>query len=1477
MDLLATDRFDHLFGAADLRMLPQAALALVPGIAVTFQTHSATWALLDRARTHNVCWHVLTARADAGEVLAERTIEIADTETSRSLRAKCQRAGLESFTDLVGDLEAGRLRPIPRVPAEHGRRARSDRPPLALALRWTETAEDLDALVRATRFGAENNEFGTAKLVFDGAWLAVTGSGLGPLSTAAPGTVVALSDTGLTVATCTRDLVLTGLTTLTGEPVTRHELRVRTGMVLPTPSPREAAVATTAYRESVSHERYWVKRLSELRPLRLPAAGGRPGDRAPGARRRVLTAELMDRLPDGPLGLLGALVDFLSRAGGYRDTDIGVRFAVPDPILRRIFASVAPLRISTINGSFDEVCARVCDRLKAAQVHGVPALDLPCRYAEVPEWTLPVVVEIVPDLSVPPHLDDGETLLMRVGAAGTVCDWTWDQVAGADLLDRFESYLAALSAGPDAATRPDSVLRGPTVEPGPPVPDLVSAWADHDPAAPAVEYGNQTLTYGELDSRVTALTARLAARGAGPGAPIGVYLPRSPDLVVALLAVLRSGATVAALDPRLSPAQIGDMVDRGRVGLVVTDRCLGTGLRTRTRTDLLLIDHDSDAVSPPGWAVPGAVASLAATADGRPGLVCIRHESLSNLLAALAAVPGCRPGDRVLAVTPIGFHIAAAEIFLPLTTGATVIIAADAELDAPIELARLIERTRPTLVQAVPTTWRRLIASGWCGYRRARVCSGGEPLPADLAEALVDRVAAVWHVYGHSETTVWSTIARIARDRTVTIGTPLANTVCRVLDERLRTVPVGVTGELYIGGLGVADGYHRARARTAARFVADPGGCGERLFRTGDLARMLPDGQIEQLGRADQQFTLHGYRIEPGEIEARLRAHPAVIDAVVVPVTAPGPQLVAYLQPAAGATTPSPDQLRAHLRVALPEYLIPAVFRWIHALPLTAHGAVDRAGLSAHPGVAATASPIGAGRYLGRRTAGERGACTLAAPPGGTAAAVGGTPSTVAKAAGDVVTEAGGVAPAAGETLAAAGPVASAAGAGAAAAGSAVGSGVVGTTPSAGIPLAGGVPSTASGLVSSADGPLESFDGIGAATTGRGPEDDLGVPEDPARDALLDLAVLPQLARTRPRQVLLTGATGFLGAYLLRELLRTTDATVHCLVRAQDPITAGERIRASLQHYRIWEPSFAWRITPVPGDLTAPMLGLDRAGFYTLAGTVDSIYHVGAAVDAALPYHAVRAANVDGTRELLRLAAHGSPTPFHYISSATVFPAPKDRIVPDEDTTTGPVGALATGYAQSKWVAEQLVLQAGRHGLPVAVLRPPRLFGDQHTGACRTDDLLWRVVQGCVRAGAVPGDVRAGYDVLPVDYAATAIVALTATPGTHEGPVYHLTGAERLPFASVAAALTDVGYRLESLPLPVWLERIRADPANPAAPIAEEFRDRMTGSDRVLDDTRTRTTLYHSGLTPPPVTPQRLAASIAYLIANGRLPVPLAV
>ncbi|HEY8602499.1 MAG TPA: amino acid adenylation domain-containing protein, partial [Thermomicrobiales bacterium] len=771
---------------------------------------------------------------------------------------------------------------------------------------------------------------------------------------------------------------------------------------------------------------YWRERLRDLPPLlELPTDRPRPTTQTyTGALHRLtLTPERSDELRAFSRGvgatpfttILAAFKVLLLRYSGQDDLAVGTpvagRSRAEVEALIGCFVNTVVLRTNLAGDpSFRELLGRVRETTLGAYAHqDVPFEEVvealqPARDPGYPPLCQVLVAQEVHargfaagDLTFGPAttIDNGTakfdlSLYFADDPAGIRLTFEYntalfDAATTARLAAQFATLLDGIIAEPGCAIGalpllPDDQRHELLVAPNAtamPLPQpavfapLFETVATRVPDAVAVVCDGSALTYGELNERANRLAHHLRAHGVGPDRLVAICVERSPEMVVALLGVLKAGGAYLPLDPAYPPERLAYMLADSGAAIILAHAQLVAALPP-TSAAIVRLDADwptiaAESAENPGVVVAGedlAYVIYTSGSTGRPKGVQIPQRALVNFLLSMARTPGLTRDDTLLAVTTLSFDIAALELFLPLIVGARVVIAGREVASDGARLLDLLDRSAATIMQATPATWRLLLAAGWHGSPHLRALCGGEALPRDLAEQILARVGALWNMYGPTETTVWSLALRVESGAgSVPIGDPIGNTRIYLLDRAGQPVPRGVPGELYIGGAGVARGYLGRPDLTAERFVPDPYSAtpGARLYRTGDAARYRADGRIEFLGRLDGQVKLRGFRIELGEIEAALTRHPAVRECAVILETGDDPRLVAYLVPMEDtAEAPSVRDLRAFLKGSLPEYMIPAVCTWLDALPLTPNGKVDRRALPAVAAVAtASAEPQG--------------------------------------------------------------------------------------------------------------------------------------------------------------------------------------------------------------------------------------------------------------------------------------------------------------------------------------------------------------------------------------------------------------------------------------------------------------------------------------------------------------------------------------
>ncbi len=492
---------------------------------------------------------------------------------------------------------------------------------------------------------------------------------------------------------------------------------------------------------------------------------------------------------------------------------------------------------------------------------------------------------------------------------------------------------------------------------------LFEQQCDRTPDAIAVQFQQRSLTYRDLNARANQLARHLQKLGVNADSRVGIHVHRSAEMVVGLLGIMKAGGAYVPLDPAYPRDRVEFMLQDGGASVLITESSLIDSL-TAPDTRVVCLDGEWSAISRESSANLNAdvrpenlsYVIFTSGSTGRPKGVQLEHRNVVNFIHSVRRLFELNETDTYLGVASMSFDASVLDFYLPLSVGARlVIIDADTTRD-PHALAKQMSDAHVTAMHATPSTWRSLIDAGWAGDKSMKIFSGGEALPWDVAKELIPRCASQWNLYGPTETAVYSAIHKIAAsDGTVLVGRPVNDTQIYILDKHQQPTPIGVPGEICIGGGGVARGYLNRPDLTAEKFVADPFRAGSRMYRTGDLGRYRPDSVVQCLGRVDHQVKLRGFRIELGEIEAVLMQYPGIRQAVTdVRESASGDKrLVAYL--VSEETAPAVSEIRAFLKTRLPEYMVPSAFLLLDRLPVSPNGKLNRRALptpdDAHTGM----------------------------------------------------------------------------------------------------------------------------------------------------------------------------------------------------------------------------------------------------------------------------------------------------------------------------------------------------------------------------------------------------------------------------------------------------------------------------------------------------------------------------------------------
>src|SRR5215207_1294401 len=998
--------------------------------------------------------------------------------------------------------------------------------------------------------------------------------------------------------------------------------------------------------------------------------------------------------------------------------------------------------------------------------------------------------------------------------------------------------------------------------------ELFEEQARRTPENLALEDANISLTYSGLDRLADRLAAYLRNLGIGLDEPVGVYMERRAEYVVACLAAMKAGGAYLILELAYPPALLADVVADASPRLVLTRERYAERLPEGTGTFFLDEGWEKGLEDVPVGANRSEVGqdnlafiSYSAGTTGKPKGIANPHRAPVLSYLWRFGVSDYAPGDRV------GCNVFFIwEMMRPLLRGATTVVIPDDVIYDPNALIRFLEEYGITETLVTPSLLEAVLNSSGpeVGERLSKLRTlwlNGEVVTRTLARRAMELLpdARLLNVYSCSETheVAAGDLRELVENPESTycaIGAPMDPERLYVLDAEGERVPEDEAGELFVGGDCLARGYVDLPEKTEESFPEDPfsSSSGARMYRTGDRARILSDGSLEILGRVDFMVKIRGYSVELGAVEAAIEKDLAVRSCVVVSVGEEGEdkRLVAYIVP-----DPEDDprysgwslkpkrgrskEIRGILQDSLPHYAVPSAFVELESLPIQAtSGKVDRSELPP-PLPRSTREDTGSVARLPEKAPRSEKEALLArawedllrldegeVQPEDDFFDLGGH-SLVAAQLSSRVEQGFGV--------------------------------------HVSMPLFMEDP-TLAGLCDR----IETLQCDGKDVHSR-PSEDLRA------EAVLDPEIAPQPAPNGTRtlrdadNIFLTGATGFLGAFLLDGLLSSTNVRVHCLVRQRGDAGEMESMETNLRRYGLWQTEWEERIVPVAGDLGEPLFGMAEGDFDALAKEVDLVIHAAAVVNLVYPYSALKAANVGGTREVLRLACRHGAKPVHHVSTNGIFP-PGTELCKEETDLDDLAEAREDGYGQSKWVAEKLVREAAGRGLPVSVYRPGNVSGHSESGASNPRDLIGAVIVESTRLGYAPEIEGWRMEMTPVDFVAAAILHIASDPDAYGG-TYHLTNPDPPPADEVFDLLEEQGYPLERITYDEWLQRLDAAPPEKGAP-GEILRGASPEAgelweENTYEDGNARSVLGGGGPTRPEIDGNLVEAYARYFAEQG--------
>lgn len=928
--------------------------------------------------------------------------------------------------------------------------------------------------------------------------------------------------------------------------------------------------------------------------------------------------------------------------------------------------------------------------------------------------------------------------------------------------------------------------------------ELFEKQAAVSPEKIAVSDMESRVSYGELAEASQKIAHFLFSKNIKPDQLVAIVIDKGWEQVAAVLGILKSGAAFLPIDTKIPNERLLHILKDANVGVVLTQQ----KFKANFSRDILLNYDCQELNEIYSEYKNNKISSTVQTKDnlayviytsgstGKPKGVMIDHRGAVNTILDINRRFNVTSGDKVLALSSLNFDLSIYDIFGMLAAGGTIVFPEPERIKDPSHWIDLIKKEKVTVWNSVPMFMQMLVESvdeQEIASSNLRLClMSGDWIPNELPgkiKSLFKEVSVI-SLGGATEASIWSILYPINNpwfySKSIPYGKPMKNQGFHVLNNKLESVPDWVTGKLYISGIGLAKGYWNDKEKTENAFITHPVTL-EKLYNTGDLGRYLPDGNIEFLGREDFQVKINGYRVELGEIEDALSRYCGIKNSLVFlnETKASGQKyLMAYIVKESEDLM-SPEDIKSFLSSYLPGYMIPHVYVFVSDFPLTQNGKVDRKALeklcidySFEPGynppvtdTQKVISDIWVDLGVGKAGIDDD------------FFTVGGNSLLAVQAITKIRSR---------------------------------------LTEKITLPHFFKYPT-----IRKLSHEIDSFKNCGSA----GMLDQKKNIEELKEEAKLafDAYNFPDKVKggsfNKPKNIFLTGATGFLGCFLLHELICKTDATIYCLTRGSSKVEAENRIYDNLRKYFLWDEKQRERINAVVGDLSSKNFGMTEDEYRELSYSIDSIYNNAAITNFAYTYDTVKSVNVFGTAEVLRFAVQNKVKQFHHISTTSVFPYTNDAIT--EETSIEYNGFLSIGYPQSKWVSEKLVNLAKALGLPASIYRPGLISGHSVNGTANEDDAISRIISGCIQAGAVP-ELGMLVDFLPVDFISRSIVDLSLQAELL-GKTFNLIHPNPVNTKDIINWAKELGFPLETVSFRDWLEIISNSENNALLPLIPVF------------------------------------------------------
>lgn len=940
LDELKKSTFDFLFSIVYLKLIPADIIKLPKKLAINYHDallpeyagiHATSWSIINGEKMHGITWHVMQEKLDTGSILVQKQVEIQEDETAVSLNLKCFQAALEGFYELTDGIQRGSLKKEKQDLSRRSYFGKWKKPSNAGLIDWCKKTEKILCFVHGLTFGPYQNTLASAKISYKGKFYIIedieksTGSSSGK-----PG-IARIYEDGLVVSTKDSFVIIRNVKTLTGDFICISDIFGKPGETCNLLFDKSAADKLEHKMNTISkNEPYWLKKLL-----------GTKSD----FREFAVTVEAADKNKElrdlGKNSLEKILI--LLRNGLEKSNVTGeyfIGYCSGEHTSDALFADIVPFRIRiNKNDSSEQIVADLREEISVIEKKCTFVRDIYYRYEELKDKEFKPQIVIynrhTEDLSKNEFADISFFIEEEMNSMGFACRDKKYEAFAEHIIEKSEKRKSGFMNKIEEQRKESFISTY----------QLISRQAEICDNKVAVFSGEDKITYGELIEKVNMRAGIFHKNGICRGMNIGVLLHRSYENIVSFLAIMKLGAVYIPMDSTYPKERLDYMAADGEIKYLVTESGLSMKLSEGT-FKYIYIDKENKDILIETQAVklqPKDPVYILYTSGstGKPKGVIVNHLGLSNFLLSMQKEPGFTKEDKLMSLTTVCFDISGLEMYLPLISGGQVEIIPSEVINDGIVLKERLEASDATVIQATPATWNMLLMAGWESKLNIKILCGGENLSIELADKLLKQCNELWNMYGPTETTIWSTIKQVVDKNKITIGKPIRNTTVYIFDKNNRKVNDSQTGELYIGGDGVSNGYYKRNEITSERFIDNPVNPGEIIYKTGDLAKIDDKGDLIYLGRLDNQVKYHGYRIELEEIEKVIQEKLNLDKAVAVlrKDSLGEDSLYAFIQSKSEIEI---EKELVTLGKFLPHYMLPGEIISLTTFPLTANKKINR-------------------------------------------------------------------------------------------------------------------------------------------------------------------------------------------------------------------------------------------------------------------------------------------------------------------------------------------------------------------------------------------------------------------------------------------------------------------------------------------------------------------------------------------------------